>query len=204
MALELIQGKQIATASWALRAVTASYALTASYLEGYISPFPFTGSAQITGSLGVTGSVNVSEGITGSLFGTSSWASSAISSSYSLSSSFALTSSYIPGGDVWSMTITTTSSVDTNTTGSSGYDQNGRHTKISNGASAINWTVQTSSHADFVGSYEKIGTSNITFIAGAGATLTTLSGTAILSGVAGSKACLSRNGNTYYLQITNY
>ena len=74
MALELIQGKQIATASWALRAVTASYALTASYLEGYISPFPFTGSAQITGSLGVTGSVNVSRGITGSLFGTSSWA----------------------------------------------------------------------------------------------------------------------------------
>ena len=53
-------------------------------------------------------------------------------------------------------------------------------------------------------SYEKIGTSNITFIAGAGATLTTLSGTATLSGIAGSKACLSRNGNTYYLQITNY
>jgi len=37
---------------------TASYALTASYLEGYISPFPFTGSARITGSLGVTGSIS--------------------------------------------------------------------------------------------------------------------------------------------------
>jgi hypothetical protein len=37
---------------------TASYALTASYLQGYISPFPFTGSAQITGSLGVTGSIS--------------------------------------------------------------------------------------------------------------------------------------------------
>jgi hypothetical protein len=38
-------------------ATTASYAVTASYLEGYISPFPFTGSAQITGSLQVTGSI---------------------------------------------------------------------------------------------------------------------------------------------------
>lgn len=37
---------------------TASYALTASYLQGYISPFPFTGSARITGSLGVTGSIS--------------------------------------------------------------------------------------------------------------------------------------------------
>jgi len=53
------------TASYVLNAVsasqatTASYALTASYLEGYISPFPYTGSAQITGSLDVTGSVNI-------------------------------------------------------------------------------------------------------------------------------------------------
>jgi sugar lactone lactonase YvrE len=37
---------------------TASYALTASYLQGYISPFPYTGSARITGSLGVTGSIS--------------------------------------------------------------------------------------------------------------------------------------------------
>ena len=36
---------------------TASLALTASYLSGYVSPFPFTGSAIISGSLGVTGSV---------------------------------------------------------------------------------------------------------------------------------------------------
>ena len=40
-------------------ALSASYALTASYLQGYISPFPFTGSAQITGSLGVTGSFSL-------------------------------------------------------------------------------------------------------------------------------------------------
>ena len=39
--------------------VSSSYALTASYLTGYVSPFPFTGSAQITGSLGVTGSATI-------------------------------------------------------------------------------------------------------------------------------------------------
>jgi hypothetical protein len=44
---------------------TASYAvnaLTASYLLGYVSPFPFTGSALITGSLGVTGSASILSG----------------------------------------------------------------------------------------------------------------------------------------------
>lgn len=101
------------------------------------------------------------------------------------------------------ITITTSVSITTDTTGS-GYGQHGRHVKISNGANAINLTVQTTSNADFVASYEKIGSSTITFVAGSGATLVLLSGTAALSGVVGSKACLSRNGNTYYLQITNY
>jgi len=43
----------------ASNATSASYALTASYLEGYISPFPYTGSAEITGSLSVTGSTSL-------------------------------------------------------------------------------------------------------------------------------------------------
>ena len=38
--------------------LSASYALTASYLDNYVPPFPFTGSALITGSLGVTGSLS--------------------------------------------------------------------------------------------------------------------------------------------------
>jgi hypothetical protein len=45
------------TASYVLQAVSSSYALTASYLSGYVSPFPYTGSAIITGSLIVTGSL---------------------------------------------------------------------------------------------------------------------------------------------------
>ncbi len=42
------------TASWANKAITASY------LDNYIPPFPFTGSAAITGSLTVTGSTIIS------------------------------------------------------------------------------------------------------------------------------------------------
>ena len=101
------------TASYVLNAVSASYsfnstsasyafnatnALTASYLSGYVSPFPYTGSAQITGSLGVTGSLSVTQGITGSLFGTASWAQNATSASYvlnAISASHALTASYV-------------------------------------------------------------------------------------------------------------
>lgn len=45
---------------------TASYALTASYLEGSVQPFPYTGSAQITGSLGLTGSLSITENVTAS------------------------------------------------------------------------------------------------------------------------------------------
>jgi hypothetical protein len=48
------------TASFANNATSASFATTASYLTGYISPFPYTGSAIISGSLEVTGSAAVS------------------------------------------------------------------------------------------------------------------------------------------------
>ena len=41
-------------------ATSASYALTASYLDNYIPPFPYTGSASITGSLDITGSLETS------------------------------------------------------------------------------------------------------------------------------------------------
>ena len=57
-------GSLIGTSSYALTAVSSSYALTASYLAGYVSPFPYSGSAQITGSLGVTGSISTTGTIT--------------------------------------------------------------------------------------------------------------------------------------------
>jgi hypothetical protein len=108
------------SASYALSAsfaTTSSNALTASYLSGYVSPFPFTGSAIISGSLTVTGSLNASgsgtmfalnadvlevtgsviatSGFTGSLQGTASYWSGSITNA--LSSSFATTASYWSG-----------------------------------------------------------------------------------------------------------
>jgi hypothetical protein len=56
-----VTGSIIGTASFA---TTASNAVTASYLSGYVSPFPFTGSAIISGSLDVTGSLKVTGSIT--------------------------------------------------------------------------------------------------------------------------------------------
>ena len=46
----------VATASYVLNAVSASYATTASYVAGAGAAFPYTGSAVITGSLALTGS----------------------------------------------------------------------------------------------------------------------------------------------------
>ena len=82
------------TASYILNAVSASYALTASYLSGYVSPFPYTGSAIISGSLIVTGSTISTLGFTGSLFGTASYATTSSYSNNSTSASYALTASY--------------------------------------------------------------------------------------------------------------
>jgi hypothetical protein len=69
-------------------AISASYALTASYVEGIVNSFPYTGSAQITGSLAVTGSVTSTGGFTGSLQGNATTSTTA---------SYALTASYLEG-----------------------------------------------------------------------------------------------------------
>jgi hypothetical protein len=45
------------SASYAVNATSASFSSTASYLENYIPPFPFTGSAGISGSLTVNGNI---------------------------------------------------------------------------------------------------------------------------------------------------
>jgi len=59
-ALTASDALQAQTASYVLQAVSSSYALTASYLSGYVSPFPFTGSAVVSGSLAITGSLLIS------------------------------------------------------------------------------------------------------------------------------------------------
>jgi hypothetical protein len=55
-----ITGSLFGTSSYALQALSSSFALTASYLDNYIPPFPFIGNAIITGSLTVTGAITAS------------------------------------------------------------------------------------------------------------------------------------------------
>lgn len=110
----------------------------------------------------------------------------------------------IADANIHQITINTTTSITTNTVGSvTGKGQHGRNVRISNGVNAINLTCETSSNADFVASYVKLGSADITFVAGAGVTLSLVDSTALLNGVVGSTACLIRVGNTFYLQISN-
>lgn len=117
------------------------------------------------------------------------------------------------GTDTWSVdgngnidstpqiTIVTAVSIDTTTT-VSGRTQKGRNVVISNGANAINYTVNASD--GFVASFVKHGSGAITFVAGGGRTLVQMNGMAVLSGVTGSTAAISSVGTTDYLYITNY
>lgn len=100
MAITPVQGKQIATASWAVNAISSSYAATASYALNAGTTIN-TGSFVTTSSFNsFTSSYNTGSftgSFTGSLLGTSSFAvssSRAITSSFAISSSYALSSSF--------------------------------------------------------------------------------------------------------------
>ena len=101
--------------------------------------------------------------------------------------------------------ITTTTSITTNTLSTtSNLKQNGRNVLIANGVNAINITCETIIEAKFQAIYHKLGSANVTFVAGADATLVLIDGTAIMTGAAGLQtASLHRDGNVFYLQISN-
>jgi hypothetical protein len=95
--------------------------------------------------------------------------------------------------------ISTASSITTATLGSAGEGQNGRVVLIENGVSSINIT----SNGGVSCAYIKRGTGAITFIAGAGRTLTGANGTLILNGAVNSSASLVSSGTTDILYINN-
>ena len=105
--------------------------------------------------------------------------------------------------DVHSIIIATSSNITTSTTNLNGYGQHGRNTIIDNGSTPISLTCLTASNSFFVSSYTKLGSAPISFVAGSGVTLVQVDGTHVLNGITGSTACLTRNSNTYYLQISN-
>jgi hypothetical protein len=97
--------------------------------------------------------------------------------------------------------ITTTVSITTDTLDNLGYTQKGKNVVIDNGVNAINITVNGGT--DFLASYLKHGTGAITFVQGAGRTLTQVDATSVLSGVVGSTATISSVGTIDYLRISN-
>lgn len=98
------------------------------------------------------------------------------------------------------ITITTAVSITTATLDANSISQDGRHVVIDNGVNAINLTC----NGGVTTSYGKIGSGAITFVQGSGRTLVQLSGTAVMNGIAGSKATIWSNGTTDYLEIFNY
>jgi len=112
------------------------------------------------------------------------------------------------GYGVFNILITTSASITTDTTGTSGgnsYVQNGRNVMINNGATAINVSItpSTSTPTDFIASYTKVGTADITFVVTSTLVFVNNINGAILNGLPGSTALLVRNGNNVYLSINN-
>lgn len=84
-----------------------------------------------------------------------------------------------------------------------GYSQSGRNVLIDNGVNNISVATNTGAESNFTSSYLKTGSGSVTFTQGAGTTLIQVDGTNVLNGAAGSTAILSRDGNNYYLRISN-
>lgn len=98
-----------------------------------------------------------------------------------------------------SATITTAVSITNATLTDGGYSQAGKVVKIDNGANAINYTVNSGITASFV----KGGTGAITFVQGAGRTLTGANGTLVFNGAVNSKASITSFGTSDVLYIDN-
>ena len=99
------------------------------------------------------------------------------------------------------ITISTTTSITTDTLDANGKKQLGKNVIINNGSSAI--TITVNGGTDFNASYLKHGTGAITFVQASGRTLVRVNATAVLNGAAGSTATISSIGTTDYLRISN-
>jgi hypothetical protein len=151
------------SASYAISSSFATNALTASYLEGYISPFPFTGSALITGSLGVTGSIQATS-ISGSFSGSGANlfdipASGIVGLNLSQISSGSVSASISPDNGLQVNTNVTATSFTGSLFGTASYALNGLSSSYAVSSSftqtasfAPNYTL-TSTFNNFTGSY---------------------------------------------------
>jgi len=107
--------------------------------------------------------------------------------------------SLLGSGDIpESDSLTTTTSITSSTLTNYGHAQNGKIIKIDNGANVINYTVN-----GLTASFVKGGTGAITFVQGAGRTLTGANGTLVFNGAINSSASIVSNGTVDVLYINN-
>lgn len=101
--------------------------------------------------------------------------------------------------------FTVTSSITNETLSTvSNLKQNNRNNLIANGVNAINITLTSTAEAKFQAIYHKLGSGTITFVADAGVSLVLIDGTDKMEGTAGFQtASVHRDGNKYYVQISN-
>lgn len=101
--------------------------------------------------------------------------------------------------------FTVTSSITNETLSTDGgLKQNNRNNLIANGVNAINITLTATAEAKFQAIYHKLGSGTITFVAGSGVSLVLIDGTAKMEGTAELQtAAVHRDGNKYYVQISN-
>lgn len=101
--------------------------------------------------------------------------------------------------------FTVTSSITNETLSTvSNLKQHNRNNLIANGVNAINITLTATADAKFLATYHKIGSGAITFVAGAGVNLVLIDGIAAMTGTAEMQtAAVHRDGNKYYIQISN-
>jgi len=101
--------------------------------------------------------------------------------------------------DIRQTTITTEVSITSETLSDGGYSQNGRNNVIKHSTNAINITLGATDN--FIATYQKEGTGNITFVASAGKTIRQTN--KVLDGALGSTAAVSVVGNVINVRISN-
>lgn len=99
--------------------------------------------------------------------------------------------------------ISSTVNIDSNTKGNSNLGMNNRTVLLDNGSTDITVTLLSTSEDNFNCNILKIGTGNITIVAGSGVTLFQCDYTNQLNGGIGSRCSINRVNNTFYLTIYN-
>ncbi len=84
-----------------------------------------------------------------------------------------------------------------------GYTQNGKNIIVNNGANNISIACDATSESDFLATYVKVGSGEITFKSSTGALVNPTDGVLKMNGSKGSRAMICRVNNEFLIYIQN-